>query len=342
LVPAEKLVLSLHETEGKNLEEIFTSLQSFSNQGVHLKLSPFVQSFGDIDRLIQWQRQDPQGRSVLPRSQDGRWGWVRLFTKGQQRIQFWKEGQGSAPEQPSIFEWMMVKPFTKFAAVLGDPINHSYTPLEHSDFFAKRQAPVFAIRIGREEWHEALPLLRKWGLSWAAVTAPHKEAAATLCAHPELKALNTIYYSEKLQQWKGTSTDEEGFIELTEGIGMLAPRQEDIAVWGGGGTLEVLRKVLPKARFFSSRTGQERPSQEHQGDILNPKVVIWAAPRTAETQWPPVDWTPAMVVDLNYKEDSMGREYAQISGANYESGLRMFLRQAQGQRFFWNRCEENL
>ncbi|MNL62489.1 hypothetical protein D3C87_1865150 [compost metagenome] len=55
---------------------------------------------------------------------------------------------------------------------------------------------------------------------------------------------------------------------------------------------------------------------------------------------PPPEWRPAMILDLNYKEDSMGREYAQSFGANYTSGLVMFLAQAQGQRAFWSQCEE--
>ncbi|MNT55881.1 hypothetical protein D3C72_1931500 [compost metagenome] len=47
-----------------------------------------------------------------------------------------------------------------------------------------------------------------------------------------------------------------------------------------------------------------------------------------------------MVLDLNYKEDSMGREYAQICGANYTSGVVMFLAQAREQRIFWSQFEE--
>jgi shikimate 5-dehydrogenase len=102
----------------------------------------------------------------------------------------------------------------------------------------------------------------------------------------------------------------------------------------------MIQKALPHASYFSSRTGEPREGSEDSKD-LKPKIVIWAAPRGPETVLPPMDWNPAMVFDLNYKEDSMGREYAQKCSANYQSGLTMFIAQAQQQRAFWNKCEES-
>jgi hypothetical protein len=40
-------------------------------------------------------------------------------------------------------------------------------------------------------------------------------------------------------------------------------------------------------------------------------------------------------VDLNYTDDSGGREYAQRVKAEYRSGVKMFRAQAQHQRDFW-------
>jgi hypothetical protein len=40
-------------------------------------------------------------------------------------------------------------------------------------------------------------------------------------------------------------------------------------------------------------------------------------------------------VDLNYRDDSAGKEYALHVKAKYISGLDMFLVQAAGQRKFW-------
>lgn len=334
-VPREKLIISCHDYKQ------FQELQSFENLAAHLKFAPVIQHFSELWQCHEWQRAEASHRSFLPRSTNGRWAWYRLLQKGHQLINFWRDGEGSAGDQPSLFQWMLTprKP-AKFAAVLGAPVQHSFTPIEHSEFFHKRNIPVFAIHIERSEWDQAMPILEKLGLHYAAVTAPHKEGAAKWSKHPELIALNTLFFDEKNKAWMGTSTDDAGFLELIEGVGMIAPLQKEIFVWGGGGTLSMIQKALPHASYFSSRTGEPREGSEDARG-LKPKIVIWAAPRGADTVLPPKEWDPVMVYDLNYKEDSMGREYAQASGANYQTGLTMFIAQAQWQRTFWQRCEEN-
>lgn len=335
VVPGTKVILSLHEEKLKDLWQVF------ANQVAHLKYAPLVESFGDLLVGHQWQAQDEARRSYLPRSRTGRWEWYRRLQKGKQLLNFWREGDGTSGDQPSLWAWMMTpdKP-RSFAAVLGDPVVHSYTPMEHSDFFHKMNLPVFAVAIARDEWDKAFPILQTLGLSYAAVTSPHKENAAKSCQHETLSAVNTLYFDKKTKRWFGTSTDDQGFMELIEGVGMIAPLQKEIFVWGGGGVLEMIEKALPHATQFSSRSGKPREGSEVSED-LQPKIVIWAAPRSEETMLPPAGWSPAMVFDLNYKEDSMGREYAQRCGANYQSGLVMFTAQAQGQRAFWRKLEEN-
>lgn len=335
-VPREKLIISCHDMNE------FEALQSYENLAAQLKFAPMVKSFSELWVYHQWQKAVPTRRSFLPRSTNSRWAWYRLLQKGRQLINFWRDGEGSAGDQPSLFQWLMTpqKP-ERFAAVLGSPVEHSFTPIEHAEFFQKRQAPVFAVDIEREEWDEALPILQKLGLQYAAVTAPHKEAAAKWCGSKDLFALNTLYFDKNKNQWLGTSTDDAGFLELIDGVGMIAPLQKEIFVWGGGGTLGMIQKALPHASYFSSRQGAARAGSEDLEGV-KPKILIWAAPRTPETVFPPKEWDPAMVYDLNYKEDSMGREYAQACGANYQSGLTMFIAQAQLQRVFWQKCEDDL
>jgi shikimate 5-dehydrogenase/shikimate kinase len=332
-VPAGKLILSSHE------KETLETLVRYETQVAHCKWAPDIQNFEELQQGHRWQKSSPSKRSFLPRSTDGGWYWYRCLQKGQQLLNFWRYDDGSALDQPTLFQWLST--FAKkseFAAVLGDPIYHSFTPLEQSDFFAKRNLSVFAVRIPRDEFKSALPVLRDMGLRYAAVTSPHKQAAAELCA-TELRAVNTLYWSASSKAWMGTSTDNQGFVELIEGVGMIAPLQKEIFVWGGGGTLEMVEQSIPHASFFASRTGEPREGS-HITPELQPKIMVWASPRGPETLWPPLNWHPAMVYDLNYKEDSMGREYALRCGAHYQSGLVMFQGQAQGQRSFWTKCED--
>lgn len=348
-VAGEKLILSLHD------KKYFSIWNAFSSAGAHMKYAPVIENFSELLQAHEWQQQSPSQHSFLPRSASGqaRWEWYRLLQKDHQAINFWREDGGSAEDQPTLWAWLMApsKPLG-FAAVLGDPVYHSYTPVEHSDFFFKRNIPVLAVHVGRDEWVEAWPVLESLGLRYAAVTSPHKNTVAVMLGDPELPAVNTLFRNKR-GVWKGTSTDLQGFEELIEGSGLISPLQNEIFVWGGGGTLSMIQKALPRASYFSARTGlprrttqrtlheapQEAMAETTVGNEKSPKILIWAASQSPQTKMPPEQWRPLLIFDLNYKEDSLGREYAQICGANYLSGLKMFLSQAQGQRFFWSQCE---
>ena len=177
-----------------------------------------------------------------------------------------------------------------------------------------------------------LQLLRR--LRPAAVTAPLKRAVAELLhARGDLDAtagaVNTLYYSETTQRFYAANTDLAGAHALLSPLANAA----QVAVWGGGGTLDVLREVLPQARYFSSRTGQDRA--ERTDIAWQPEAVVWASGSAREGSSPPADWTPREIYDLSYGEDSAGREYALCCGARYVSGLAMFFAQAEAQREFF-------
>ncbi len=324
-----KLILSFHE---KKAEDIW---KQWNKDFIHLKYAPLVSSFSELREGHEWQRQDSVNRSFLPRSRDGKWLWYRCFMKNKQPLNFIKEAVGSALDQPSLWQWLMTpNSFEHFAAVLGQPVAHSYSPMEHSEYFYKKGLPFFAVSIGKGEFSEATMFLQYLGLTHACVTSPLKEDAALISKEHELLAVNTLFWNAEKKYWVGTSTDGRGFEEMIEGWEVLTPAQSEIAIWGGGGVLEMLKSSLPHAQYFEARTGKERDSGK-SAEEFEPKILIWAAPRTEETKLPPLSWKPTMIYDLNYKEDSMGKDYAQICGANYQSGLVMFQGQARYQRAFW-------
>ncbi|MCB0412641.1 MAG: hypothetical protein KDD22_08955, partial [Bdellovibrionales bacterium] len=69
----------------------------------------------------------------------------------------------------------------------------------------------------------------------------------------------------------------------------------------------------------------------------SPYDLIWAVPRNRMKNcvWPPESWDVKRVFDLNYAEDSPGKEYALDQGAEYFDGSEMFQIQASEQRKFW-------
>ena len=291
------------------------------------------------------------------------------------------------------------------AGVLGDPIAHSATPFEQGQrFFNQRGIPVAALPLREEEMTKPhLDILRSFGFVFFAVTSPLKRRAF-LCAKikdkkaMELGVVNTLIWDGRV--WQGFNTDEEGFRSLR------AYSSPDTAVWGGGGVRPVLQKLMPKARFYSARSGKplapkdfilpepgrclkpgdtmvcaaqpqeesllredrmkgpvfgkerrlksfgpegrDLPSAKTQfaGDSQKaeplgaqkeavPQIVVWALSRSRIDEgalMPPKEWRPRHVIDLDYTEDSPGREYALQTGAKYTGGQLFFEKQAQGQR----------
>ena len=347
-VNKDKVIYSSHSNSslGENPLDFF-KIDSKDCEG-HFKYSPFLDSIEEAFSGIRWQRQDPEKRSFLPRSKDGRFKWVRLFLKGKQKINFVRFFRNEFFDQPSILEWLRVPTdFKNFAAILGDPVDHSFTPSFQSKFFKEFNMPVFAINVGEKNFSSVIEQLSRLGALAFAVTSPLKKAAFEFCrdqatdGNDELanrfESVNTLVFDGNI--WRGTNTDRIGFGHLFSQI----YDRESVAVWGGGGTLKIIKDELPNARFFSSRTGLEREAEKSdlvQSDVgdpekFDPLIVIWAAGVQAAP--PEQNWRPLRVVDLNYAENSAAREYSLSKRCQYISGLEMFTKQGEAQRFFWKK-----
>lgn len=316
-------LLSTHEND---FSVALKQLKEFENTQFHLKFCPQVETWSDLWDGYQWQQQDAEKRNFLPRSQDGRWSWFRLYMKGQQQLNFVREGTGSNLDQPTVWEWLSIpsSPVINFGAVLGDPVGHSYSPAFHKEFFKIKKCPFFKIKVRDGEWREALDVLFKLGLRYAAVTSPLKLYAGTLAQQPE--PLNTIMWDSSQRRWLGLNTDTPALSEV------LAPyRSTKVMVWGGGGVLPGILKTLPMAAAYSARLG--RPKEGHV-ELQNPEVFIWAA-GTADLNLIPKNIKPRIVIDMSYTENSPGRELADLWRSEYISGIEFFFKQAKLQQKFW-------
>lgn len=320
-------IVSLHERES-SLEKTLQKLTEYKSS--HLKLATEIENFTELRKVLDWQKEDPKNRSVLPRSKQGRWYWMRLLLKEKQKLNFWREGLiGSSLDQPTLFWWLNFKNSKEFAAVLGTPVEHSFTPMFHDQFFSQQNENVFSIDIQAGEWDEALPLLRELGLHQAAITSPHKEKAFKAIEDvsetaKKWQSVNTLFLGKKIQ---GHNTDGVGFTQLLEPY----KNTSQVAVWGGGGTLEMLKAHLPQAVFYSARTGLKRGGPLNQ----RPEMIVWAAGNNTHLKIVPEAWQPQVILDLSYREDSLGRELAQIKKCRYVSGLEMFKAQALEQQKWW-------
>ncbi len=328
--PKDIDILSLHNISG-SISESLGRLNKYQNH-YHLKVSPEVNSFKDLETYHDWWAENKTGRSLLPRSINGRWEWYRLL-QSQMKINFAKINNGSALDQPYVSDFVMRPKQTKqFAAILGSNIKHSYTPLEHRQFFHNKDCPV--LKISSVEFKD-LSFLRKIGLKAAAITSPYKKTFLEILSHKsetvkKVVSVNTIYFSKKTY---GENTDVQGLKSLFKNIDI---ENKSIVVWGGGGTLTAMRSVLPVlTSYYSAREAKPRLGSKKRSSC---DVLIWAAGNYNSVI--PKKWSPKYVIDLDYKENSIAREIAAINNSIYISGEKMFREQAKGQRYFWSKCFE--
>lgn len=293
-----------------------------------VKAALATSSFRELECGHRWAQMANETRVFLPMSNGvhPRWQWYRSL-KLHPWLAFWREGDGSALDQPTLAQWWRARRADGFAAVLGHPVHHSRSPSEHAEFFARLAMPMFAIDIARAEYDDAFRLLTELGLRAAAVTSPLKEVAAQAMG-AEIPATNTLW-REPSNQWLACSTDAIGFLVLWNEAGLPSVEStgDNVIIWGGGGVLHAIREVLPHARSL-------RSSIEPDALEKPPEIVVWAAGE-GRGAWPP-KWQPKHIVDLSYAEASAGRAVALETGARYTSGLAMFKAQAKAQQGFWS------
>jgi shikimate 5-dehydrogenase/energy-coupling factor transporter ATP-binding protein EcfA2 len=323
-----KQIISLHTRQPGSLNETLAHINSFAARGI-LKLAVLIHTFQELKEGHQWWQQDPERRAFLPRSKNGRWRWYRSLYGPRMPLHFIREGDGSGLDQPFLWQAVRQVPFKKhFAAVLGSPVDHSYSPLEHLAYFKSKDMPFVSIEVLEDEWSTALPVLRALGLSHAAVTAPLKNKASELAGLQE--PVNTLYF--KGQQVRAMNTDVMALEKLKLELGL--PTQQ-VWLWGGGGIKASVKKVWPHVEVIAARTGLSDSATHNR----HPQLVIWAVGRREGIQMPPADIKPQLILDLNYGADSPGLEWAVAKNLPYQSGRKMFKLQAEAQRRFWQNCE---
>jgi len=323
--PRKVKILSLHERHA----DLRRTIETFSTHSAGvLKLSVEIDNFSELELGHNWWQQDPGKRAFLPRSTKGRWRWYRSLFGPRMPVHFIREDEGSAADQPLFWQTQLQPPFkNRFAAVLGSPVHHSRSPLEHLSFFRERDMPFVAIDINEEEFAQGFPVLQKFGLTHAAVTSPLKKVAHKICNSLTdearvLESVNTLKV-EKNGEVHGHNTDVLALQVIKE---ELSPGGE-VWLWGGGGVRSSIKAVWPQAREISARQGSDEAGR--------PDLLVWATGRSNRFQWPGPNLQPQQVFDLNYSANSPGLEWAALRNLPYQSGLRMFKLQAGFQQQFW-------
>ncbi|HEO8418566.1 TPA: shikimate dehydrogenase [Yersinia enterocolitica] len=103
-------------------------------------------------------------------------------------------------------------------AVIGDPIQHSMSPVMHNDLFQfyGLDAEMKKIHIKKEQFESGINKLREMNISGFNVTVPHKQAIIPFLDELDplskaIGAVNTVVCEDG--KWIGYNTDGEGYLK---------------------------------------------------------------------------------------------------------------------------------
>jgi shikimate dehydrogenase len=110
----------------------------------------------------------------------------------------------------------MIRPVQKdLYAVIGNPVEHSLSPVMMNAVFAKLKIPAVYLALQVDNLAEDLVTLSRMGIRGLSVTIPHKESACDLAAAADepsrvMGAVNTLRRDGS--QWEGRNTDWVGAV----------------------------------------------------------------------------------------------------------------------------------
>lgn len=138
---------------------------------------------------------------------------------------------------------------TKIYGIIGNPIEHSLSPLFQTWFIDQERldAAYIPFCVQEEDVEAAMRGLWALGVQGFNVTVPHKESVLPFVETDEsarmIGAVNTVVRGEK--SWKATNTDWIGFSVALEAVDAEA-ESASVLLFGAGGTAKAVIYALAK------------------------------------------------------------------------------------------------
>jgi len=256
-------------------------------------------------------------------------------------------------------ESRLISGTTKICGVIGDPIEHTMSPVMHNAAFKEMGMDYVyvAFQVKKEGLGEAIRGMRGLNIRGLNVTIPHKVAIIPLLDRLDhlaelIGAVNTVVNDNGVLT--GYNTDAEGFLQalLERGI---EPRGKNVVILGAGGasraisfilaergsSLVILNRTLDKARECASRIGEvfQKEVKALGFDSENLAKALTEADILVNTtsvgMYPDTDETPVnsdllrpglIVVDIVYNPiKTRLLEETEAAGARTISGIDMFV-----------------
>ncbi len=137
---------------------------------------------------------------------------------------------------------------TKLCGVIGDPIEHTMSPVMHNAAFRERGIDYLyaPFRVKSEELGKAIDGMRAFNIKGLNVTIPHKVAVIPFLDEldalaEKIGAVNTIVNEDGVL--KGYNTDATGFLQALMEKG-VDPEGENVLILGAGGASRAISLIL--------------------------------------------------------------------------------------------------
>ena len=142
----------------------------------------------------------------------------------------------------------MITSKTSFIALIGNPINHSLSPIMQNAAlqYLGLDLIYIAIPCRNEDLKIVLNSLKKINCKGLNITIPFKEKVFDLCSEispiaNQLKAINTLKLNPE-REWVATNTDVEGFIYPLKPLNL--GKKQSIVLGSGGAARSVIEGLL--------------------------------------------------------------------------------------------------
>lgn len=252
-------------------------------------------------------------------------------------------------------------------AVIGNPVEHSKSPLIHTLFAEQTGQSMQYERVlaPLDDFSGTVAALRQAGLRGANVTVPFKFEACQLAGEltpraRAARAVNTLIFSG--QQIFGDNTDGVGLIrDIQRNLGVALAGQRVLLVGAGGAAEGVLRPLLeqrPLRLIVANRTlsraqamvGRVEAHEHARGMLLQAvsfkdlnglhfDVVINATAASLYNSELPLPLglltADALAYDMMYGRETSFMAWARGHGARVADGLGMLVEQAAESFYLW-------
>ena len=142
----------------------------------------------------------------------------------------------------------MITSKTSFIALIGNPVNHSLSPVMQNAAlrYLGLDLIYIAIPCRDKDLESILDSLKKINCKGLNITIPYKEKVFDLCSEispiaNKIRAINTLKLNNK-KEWSGTNTDVDGFIYPLKDLSIK--NNQSIVLGSGGASRSVIQGLI--------------------------------------------------------------------------------------------------